>query len=241
MSLKKVKHAVGRAVQDYAMIRENDRVLLAVSGGMDSMVLLTLLSILQSRAPVRFSILPVYIDPGFENSFAHELETYVKENFEDIRIESTGFGVYAHTEENTENPCFLCSRLRRKRLFEIAKEEGCSRIALGHHKDDIIETLFMNILYSGRIGTMKPSQPFFQDTFRIIRPLCYLEKEEIRRFHKDRQLPEFRHSCPSEPSTKRRRVRRLLNELYEESSHIKGNIFSAMGNVSDQYLLEHTL
>lgn len=241
MSLKKSKNAVGRAVHDYAMIRENHRVLLAVSGGVDSMVLLTLLYILKTRAPVRFSILPVYIDPGFENSFAQELEGYVKETFGNIRIESTDFGVYAHTEANTENPCFLCSHLRRKRLFEIAKEEGCSKIALGHHKDDIIETLFMNILYSGRIGTMKPSQPFFDDTFRIIRPLCYLEKEEIRRFHADRELPEFSHSCPSEPSSKRKRVRRLLNELYEENSHIKGNIFSAMGNVSDQYLLEHTL
>jgi len=235
---KKFDHAVGKAIHDWAMILENDRILVGVSGGMDSLVLLNCLFYLQKKAPVRFDILPVYIDAGFETSFAEQLEGFVKNNYGPLKIEHTAHGRLAHSEQNTENPCFLCARLRRKRLFEIAQEKGCKKIALGHNKDDIIETLFINICYAGRIGTMKPRQSFFDGALDIIRPLAYVEKNQITALGRRLPLPVFKNPCPSSGRTKRSEIRQLLETLYNHNPHIKGNIFRAMGNVATEYLLD---
>ena len=235
---KKVRHAVGKAISDWAMIADKDRILIGVSGGNDSLTLLQVLFSLQKRAPVKFDIIPVHVEPGFEDSFVKELEGYVGTNFYPLRVEYTDYGVRAHSKENRENPCFLCARLRRNRLFEIAKELGCKKIALGHNKDDIIETLFLNMFYAGKIGTMKPRQSFFNDKLDIIRPLAYVEKKEIAAFSTMLGLPEFVNNCPSANETKRGEIRQMLEKLYKQNNHIKGNIFRAMGNVASDYLLE---
>lgn len=231
-------HLVGKAIHDWGMIADKDRILVGISGGKDSQTLLQVLFSLQKRAPVKFDIIPVHIDPGFENSFVKELEEYVGANFYPLRVEYTDYGVRAHSIENRENPCFLCARLRRNRLFEIAKEQGCKKIALGHNKDDIIETLFINIFYSGKIGTMKPRQSFFKGELDIIRPLAYVEKKEIVLFSKMFGFPEFVNNCPSANMTKRDEIRQMLEKLYKQNKHIKGNIFRAMGNIASDYLLE---
>ena len=231
MIQKKVNRAVGKAMHDYNMISDQENLLVGVSGGKDSLALLDILFSFQKKAPVDFEIFPVYIDLGFENSFAEELEVYVNTHYGTIRIEYTDYGVYAHSENNKENPCFLCSRLRRKRLFEIARELGCKKIALGHHKDDIIETFFINMLYAGKLDSMKPGQSFFDGKFQIIRPLCYLEKDEIIKFCLKLNMPDFVNSCPSDGASKREAVRGMLNNLYQEKDHIKGNVFKAMGQV----------
>jgi tRNA 2-thiocytidine biosynthesis protein TtcA len=228
---KKANHAVGKAIHDYNMISDQGNILVGVSGGKDSLALLDILFSFQKKAPVDFKIFPVYIDLGFENSFAKELEIYVNEHYGSIRVEYTDYGVYAHSENNKENPCFLCSRLRRKRIFEIAQELGCEKIALGHHKDDIIETFFINMLYAGKLDSMKPVQPFFDGKFQIIRPLCYLEKDEIKKICIKLDTPEFINSCPSDGTSKREAVRGMLGNLYQENNHIKGNVFKAMGQV----------
>ncbi|MBU0973223.1 MAG: tRNA 2-thiocytidine(32) synthetase TtcA, partial [Proteobacteria bacterium] len=140
---------------------------------------------------------------------------------------------------NRENPCFLCARLRRNRLFKLAQEQGCRKIALGHNKDDIIETLFINMFYSGKIGTMKPRQSFFGGALDIIRPLAYVEKKDIVLFSNLFGMPEFVNNCPSANQTKREEIRRMLDALYKQNKNIKGNIFRAMGNVASDYLLEN--
>ena len=235
---KKIRHAVGKAVSDWDMILENDRILVGVSGGIDSQALLKILCSLQKRAPVKFDILPVHIDAGFEGSFAEDLKQYVEDDYGSLKVEYKDYGVRAHSDENRENPCFLCSRLRRKRLFEIAKETGCRKIALGHTKDDIIETLFVNICYAGRIGTMKPRQSFFNGALDIIRPMAYVEKNQIIRVGRLYDLPVFVNNCPSAGKTKRIEIRQLLETLYKQNKHIKGNIFRAMSNVATEYLLD---
>ena len=228
---KKINRAVGKAIHDYSMIKDKENILIGVSGGKDSLALLNILYSFKKKAPVDFNIFPVYIDLGFKNSFAKELEAYVNEYYGAIRIEYTDYGLHAHSENNRENPCFLCSRLRRKRLFEIAQEQGCKKIALGHHKDDIIETFFINMLYAGKLDTMKPGQSFFDDKFQIIRPLSYLEKDDIIKFCLKTNIPEFINSCPSNRVSKRKSVRDMLNNLYQENNHIKNNVFKAMGQV----------
>lgn len=233
---KRVRHGVGKAIHDWKMISDKDRILVGVSGGKDSQALLHLLYFLQKRAPVKFDIIPVHVDPGFENSFVGELAAHVG-SYTPLRVEHTDFGVRAHSKENRENPCFLCARLRRNRLFEIARETGCQKIALGHNKDDLIETLFINMFYAGKIGTMKPKQSFFKGKLDIIRPLAYVEKKEIVSFSKRLGLPDFVNNCPSANRTKRDEIRQMLENLYKRNKHIKGNIFRSMGNVAPEYLL----
>ncbi|WP_457553583.1 ATP-binding protein [Desulfobacula sp.] len=236
---KRIDHSIGKAIHDWDMILENEAILVGVSGGKDSLVLLDRLFAFQKKAPVRFDILPVHIDAGFEGSFTEELGQFVADTYyAPLQIEYKEYGVLAHSDKNRENPCFLCSRLRRKRLFEIAREKGCKKIALGHNKDDIIETLFINICYAGRIGTMKPRQSFFNGVLDIIRPMSYVEKKEITALAQVLNLPVFKNTCPSADKTKRSEIRQLLETLYAHNKHIKGNIFRAMGNVALDYLLD---
>ena len=234
---KKIDHAVGKAIFDWNMIRDNEKILVGISGGKDSQALLNILFSLKKKAPVNFEILPVHIDSGFDDSFAEELGQYVENNYGRLRIEYKDYGVLAHSYENRENPCFLCSRLRRNRLFEIAREKGCKKIALGHNKDDLIETLFINMFYAGKIATMKPRQSFFDGTLDIIRPLAYVEKKDIVRFAQSSGLPEFKNNCPSADKTKRAEIRNMLEILYNHNKNIKGNIFRSMGNIVPEYLL----
>ncbi len=235
---KKINHAIGNAIHDWDMILENDKILVGLSGGKDSQVLMNRLAALQKRAPVKFELFPVHIDVGFEDSFSKELHGFITKTYGLLKIEYTNYGVLAHSEKNRENPCFLCSRLRRKRLFELARKNGCRKIALGHHKDDIIETLFINIFYAGKIGTMKPRQSFFNGTLDIIRPLSYVEKNEISAFCESLGLPEFKNNCPSADKTKRGEIKDMLEVMYTHNKHIKGNIFRAMSNIAGDYLLD---
>lgn len=235
---KKIYHLVGKAIGDWKMIESHDRILVGVSGGKDSQTLLHVLSQLQKRAPVNFEMFPVHIDPGFDNPFCQDLERFINETYSPLRIEHTCFGPMAHEESQSHNPCYLCSRLRRKRLFELAKELDCRKIALGHNKDDIIETLFINMFYAGKLAAMKPVQSFFSGTVDIIRPLAYVEKEYISKFFLAQQLPEFKNNCPSAHLTKRGEIREMLETIYKQNKNIKGNIFRALHNVVPEYLLD---
>ncbi len=237
----KIYRLVGRAIHDYELICDKDRILVGVSGGQDSLILLKVLTDFQKRAPVSFDLVPVHVDPGFTGSFAPDLQIFIDALCGGCRVEYTDFGPKSHGPENRENPCFLCSRLRRKRLFEVAREEGCSKIALGHNKDDLIETLFLNIFFSGRIGTMTPCQTFFKGEVSIIRPLAYVDKKEIKALHGKLEFPFFENPCPSNGRTQRSAVRRMLEELYLENPHVKGNIFRAMSRVKTDYLLKQEL
>jgi len=233
---KTLNRTVGRAIHEYDMIADGDRIAVGLSGGKDSLTLMWILSERLQRIPVNYELVAVYIDPGFEGGFSDDLEDYCQQMGYRFRAEHTDGGIVAHSAANRENPCFLCSRLRRKRLFEIADEYGCSKIALGHHKDDLIETLFINMFYAGEISTMHPFQPFFQGSFTVIRPLAFTDEDVIRRFAVKKGFPEFINPCPSSKISKRREVKDLLNGLYKTNKKIRGNIFRAMRNVNPEYL-----
>jgi len=228
---------MGKALHSYEMIADGDRIVVGVSGGADSLTLMWMLTERLKRVPINYDLFAVYIDPGYEGSFGEALEWYGKKVGFSIRAEYTDCGLVAHSPENRENPCFLCSRLRRKRLFEIADELGCTKLALGHNKDDIIETLFMNICYAGEISTMMPSQTFFQEKFTVIRPLAFADEQLIRKFARDQKFPEFINPCPSANKSKRAEMKAFLQQLYRTNKKIKGNIFRAMSHVRTDYLL----
>lgn len=234
---KTLNRDLGKALHRYKMISDGDRIAVGISGGKDSLVLLWMLAERRTRIPIDYEIFAIYIDPGFDGGFADELNSYCRSMGIDLLVKSTNGGVVAHGPENKENPCFLCSRLRRKELFLAADALGCRKLALGHNKDDVIETLFLNICYAGEIGTMSPFQSFFEGRFSVIRPLAYCDEKNIQKFAVENKFPIFENPCPSAKISKRREIKLLLNELYRSNRKIKGNIFRAMHNVRKDYLL----
>jgi tRNA 2-thiocytidine biosynthesis protein TtcA len=229
---------MGKALHQYDMISGGDRILVALSGGKDSLTMLWMLKDRLSRIPVRYELFPVHVNPGFDEKAHLPLVEYCKEAGMPLKIEMTDFGMIAHSDKNRENPCFLCSWMRRKRLFEMADEMKCNKIALGHNKDDIIETLFINICYSGEISTMQPSQVFFNGLFTLIRPLAYVEEWLTIKFATEKGFPVIVNTCPSASRSKRREIKDMLNGLYQTNKKIKGNIFRAMSHVNPEYLLK---
>ena len=231
-----IKRNVGKALHQYDMISHKDRVLVGLSGGKDSFILMWILNERLKRIPIDYELYSVHIDLEFDGGFSKSLAKYCSQIGFELRIEYTDYGVLAHSSENRENPCFLCSRLRRKRIFEIADELGCNKVALGHNKDDIIETLFMNIFYAGEISSMIPSQSFFQGKFSVIRPLAFVDEDVISRFAKEKSYPVFKNPCPSIKSSKRHEIKNILKQLYRNNKKVKGNIFRAMHHVKMDYL-----
>ncbi len=234
---KEMKRLMGKAIHAKSMIQENDRILVAVSGGKDSLALLYLLRERIKRIPIDYQITAVHVDPGFGADSAGKMEEFFRKNHFDYRVLRTNIGIRAHSEENRENPCFLCSRLRRKRLFELADELGCNKIALGHHKDDIIETFFLNVFYGATLSTMLPVQELFQGKLTIIRPLYLIDEDLLRRFAEKMGWKEISLECPTAGLSKRQDIKKMLSGFYKTNRKIKGNIFHALKNFKPDYLL----
>jgi tRNA 2-thiocytidine biosynthesis protein TtcA len=234
---KSLNRDVGKAIHQYDMISNGDRILVAVSGGKDSLTLMRVLQERFTRIPISYELFGIYIDPGFNDGYADALRSWAERSGFHLRVEFTNNGILAHGRDNSENPCFLCARLRRKRIFEIAKQLACNKIALGHHKDDIIETFFINICYAGIMSAMRPSLSLFDGQLTIIRPLSFVDEERILKFAKSQHFPEFNNPCPSAKSSKRNEIKTLLNQLYLNNHNIKGNIFRSLSHVNKEYLL----
>ena len=222
---REIKRLSGKAIHRQEMIQDGDHVLVAVSGGKDSLVLLRVLQDRLKRIPISYHITAAHVDPGFGGNSAHELKAYFSSNKLDYRLIESDIGPRAHGPENRENPCFLCSRMRRKLLFEQADALGCNRIALGHHKDDIIETLFLNMFYGASISTMLPVQELFGGKLTIIRPLYLLDEDLIRRYADQLDFPKIQLNCPSAGTTKREEIKEMLNGFYRKAGKSKGTSF----------------
>ncbi|MBN1999211.1 tRNA 2-thiocytidine biosynthesis protein TtcA, partial [candidate division KSB1 bacterium] len=222
------------------MFAPGDRVLMAVSGGADSVALLDLLSL---RIPVYakdIQLNAVYIDLGFGNR-APDRVACMERYFASLNVPGTvcrtDIGPYSHSEENRENPCFLCSRIRRKKIFETAEELECNKVVFGHHKEDIIETLLLNMIFNREISTMNPNLSVFQGKYNILRPLVFVEEELIKKYCYERSLPCFDQECPTDGHSKRAYVKELLNRMESDFRGSKENIFASMKKVKIDYLL----
>lgn len=232
-----LKKWLEKALVDYGMIDEGDRVLVGVSGGADSFALLDLLDSRMIVVP-KFSFIAVNIDMGFDPDYIayQEIEKYFDENQYPFVMEKTDIGIVSHSDFNRKNPCFLCSRLRRKRIFEIADQKGCNKIAFAHHRDDIIETLMINLFYGREISTMMPKQSIFGGKLHIIRPLAYLREELVKKYARERQFPVVKNACPSSDNSKRKYVKNLLDQLEVDNPDIRHNIYTALNHVKTDYL-----
>lgn len=228
-------------MHQYRMLDHGDSVLVAVSGGVDSLVLAAILTSWRSKAPIDYSITAVHIDLGLNPDGTEQ----IKQQLDRLQInsftKSMPFDNIKIKGENQargeESCCFVCARKRRNLLFKLAKEKQCNKLALGHHQEDIIETFFLNMLYSGNLSTMVPHQKLFNGELGIIRPLAFLDKNRIREAGKSLQLKTCDTGCPMADKSKRQTVRSLLQTLYSTEPQIKSNIFRALGNIRQTYLL----
>lgn len=228
----------GKGTHQHRMLHEGDRILVGVSGGKDSLSLVTFLSERLKRIPINYHLIAVHIDQGYDDPAETAL---VKGYLDSLGLESiflkTDYAIKAHSEENQENPCFLCSRLRRKKIFDLARDYDCSKVALGHNRDDLIETLLLNIFYSGEISTMLPVQSFFNNKLHVIRPLAMVPESLIKINVKERSLPVVNALCPTAGRSKREEVKKIIADLRRTNNKVPGNIYRSLSNYRPEYLL----
>ncbi len=227
------------AINDFEMIQPGDRILLGLSGGVDSFVLLKMLTGRKVFVTSDFSVIAVHIDLGFTApNYQHldKIESYLQQNNYSYHIEKTDIGIYAHSENNKKKPCFTCSRWRRKQILELANKFGCNKIAFGHHKDDVIETLLINMFFGREIGAMNPKQELFEGKFHIIRPFVYIWEHKIKEYGRRQEFPVFKNPCPSSGNTRREFIKQLLKDLSKTDRLIKENIFKSLYHVKYDYL-----
>jgi len=233
-----------KAIKDFNLVEDGDRVMVGLSGGKDSWALLQILDELRQRAPIDFSLIAVNVDSGYKE-YKHELiaRTCSERGWE-YRIEHTAIGeIMDDLLEANATPCSLCARLRRGVLYRIATEVGATKIALGHHLDDFIETLLLNLFFAGALKAMPARLVSDNAEHVVIRPLVYVEEAEARLYAKERQLPIIGCCCPAcgDLSLQRQRVKRLILDLETEHSGIKQSMLKALGNVMPRHLLDTRL
>jgi tRNA 2-thiocytidine biosynthesis protein TtcA len=224
-------------MHDYSMLGHGDRVLVAVSGGIDSSVLAWILRHWLNKAPLEYTLKAVFIDNGFwqEESGGSPPAVRITEMMQRLAVD---FSVVKGREIPEEKrTCYLCAGNRRSQLFDLAKEWRMNKIAMGHHRDDLVETLFLNMLYSGNISTMLPKQSLFGGELDIIRPMAYLGKDEVRVLAVRAGIEPVKNFCPLEKDTKRETVRDLLAVISAKIPGARKSLFQSMANIRDDYML----
>lgn len=234
---------VGQAIADYRLIEDGDKVMVCLSGGKDSYGLLDILLVLQRRAPIRFDLIAVNLDqrqPGFPE---HVLPQYLTSRGIPFHIESRDtYSIVKRLIPEGQTTCSLCSRLRRGHLYRIATELGATKIALGHHRDDIIETLFLNLFYTGKLKAIPPKLRSKDGRHVVIRPLALVKEIDLARYAELRGFPIIPCDlCGSQEDLKRKKVKTFLQQWERESPGCSDSITAALGNVAPSLLMDSRL
>jgi tRNA 2-thiocytidine biosynthesis protein TtcA len=240
----RIARKVTKAIADYNLIEDGDRVMVGLSGGKDSWALIQILDVLRRRAPIDFSLVAVNIDSGYEGYEHHKLtETCAAKGWE-IHVEHTQIGeTIEDILDESATPCSLCARLRRGALYRLATQVGATKIALGHHADDFIETLLLNLFFAGSLKAMPARLVSDNGQHIVIRPLVHVLESEARMYAKASALPIIGCCCPAcgDLSLQRQRVKRLIAELEVEHPEIKNSMMRALANVASRHLLDRRL
>lgn len=241
---KRLARKATKAIVDFDMIEDGDRVMVGLSGGKDSWALMQLLDALRRRAPIEFSVIAVNVDSGYVDYKHETIARTCEARGWEYRIEHTKIGEIIDDKlDETATPCSLCARLRRGVLYRIASELGATKIALGHHADDFIETLLLNLFFSGSLKAM-PARLLSDDRQHVVvRPLVYVSEEEAREYTEQAGLPVIGCCCPvcGDLSLQRQRMKSMLLDLEREHPGVKQSMLKALSNVAGRHLLDRRL
>lgn len=241
---KQMKRLTGQAIGDFGLIEDNDRILVALSGGKDSWAMLYILSEICRRAPIHYELIPVTIDPGFDGFDTGSILNHLEQQGLTGHIEKTcnKERIDRHLKSGTSY-CAFCARLRRGALYATATKLGCNKIALGHHLDDHIETLLLNQFYSGTIAAMSPKLKADNGIHTVIRPLVYVEEPLIAQWAQIKQIPQIDCSCPqlARRDQKRQKIKAMITELHQDNPLLKKSLLKAMANVQPRHLLDRRI
>ncbi len=234
---------IGRAVGDFNLIAENDRILVAVSGGKDSHCMLHLLRLMQQKAPFKFDLLAVNLDQGHPGFPGEKLEGYFKDHgFPYKMLKEDTYSIVLEKTPVGKTQCTVCSRLRRGILYNAAVELGCNKIALGHHRDDMIETLFLNMCFAGTLSSMPPQLKSDDGRNTVIRPLAYAAEKDLAAYAELKKFPIIPCDlCGSQENLRRKRMKKAIDELGKDIPNLRNSLLSALGNVKPSHLLDNKL
>lgn len=233
-----------KAIVDFDLIEDGDRVMVGLSGGKDSWALLQILDVLRQRAPITFSLVAVNVDSGYEGYQHQQIADACAARGWEFHHESTSIGAVIDDKLDADaTPCSLCARLRRGVLYRWAKKVGATKIALGHHLDDFVETLLLNLFFAGALKAMPARLVSDNQAHVVIRPLVYVTEAEARAYARESDLPIIGCCCPAcgDLSLQRQRVKRLIMELEREHPNVKASMLKALGNVMPRHLLDRRL
>lgn len=227
-NIKRVLSHVRRAVDDYDMIQDGDRIAVGVSAGKDSLTLLCALAELRRFYPKRFELIAITVDMGFEEADFSEISELCKQLDVPYHIISTEISKIIFDVRKEKNPCSLCAKMRRGALYGGARDLGCTSVALGHHFDDVVETFMLNLFYEGRIGCFQPVTYLSNTGITMIRPMIYMPEKDVRYFASKAELPVSKVKCPADGNTEREEMKKLLASLERENKGLRYRIFGAI-------------
>lgn len=234
MKLQQVLSYTRKAVDDYHMIKENDKIAIGISGGKDSLTLLYALHGLKRFYPKPFELHAVTVDLGFDNLNLDKIKTLCQNLCIDYTIVQTDIAKIIFEDRKESNPCSLCAKMRKGALNEAIKSAGCNKVAYAHHKDDMVETMLLSLIFEGRFHTFSPVTYLDRTDITVIRPLMYMNEMDVIGFVKKNQLPVVKSPCPADGHTKREYAKTLLKQLTAENPGVKERMFTAIqrGNLT---------
>ncbi|MDD3279596.1 MAG: ATP-binding protein [Lachnospiraceae bacterium] len=230
MKMQQLYSVTRKAIDEYQMIEEGDKIAVGISGGKDSLTLLYALHGLMRFYPKHFTIQAITVDLGFENLNLEPIKALCQELQVPYTIVETQIGKIVFEERKESNPCSLCAKMRKGALNEAIKKSGCNKVAYAHHKDDVVETMLMSLIYEGRFHSFSPKTYLDRMDLTVIRPLLYAEEADVIGFQHKYQLPVAKSPCPADGHTKRQYTKELLQQLNRENPGVKERMFSAIIN-----------
>lgn len=228
MKLQQVLSHVRKAVDDYNMIQDGDKIAIGISGGKDSLTLLYALNSLKRFYPKKFDIIAVTVDLGFQNLNLDKISTLCQELNVEYKIINTEIAQIVFEERKEQNPCSLCAKMRKGALNNAIKELGCNKVAYAHHMDDVVETMMMSLIFEGRFHTFNPVTYLDKSELTVIRPLMYMHEADVIGFVNKYNVPVVKSPCPADGNTKREYIKRLLQQINYETPGVKSRMFTAI-------------